>query len=128
MLIRQPNGKLCMCNWNGEIEKMNLTEEDYITYCTNKAREFVYNQDNIKNLGELIKAKSVSDEQLKEMGSDKTFAELIKFVPCAPIRPKYIPVNFETQAICPSCGGIVVDGMGGTDKKCKKCGQLIKWQ
>lgn len=67
MLIRQPNGKLCMCNWNGEIEKMNLTEEDYITYCTNKAREFVYNQDNIKNLGELIKAKNVSDEQLKEM-------------------------------------------------------------
>lgn len=128
MLIRQPNGKLCMCDWNGEIEKINLTEEDYITYCANKAREFVSNQDNIKNFGELIKAKNVSDEQLKEMGSDKTFAELIKFVPCVPIRPQYIPVNFETQAICPSCGGIVVDGMGGTDKKCKTCGQLIKWQ
>ena len=39
MLIRQPNGKLCMCNWNGEIEKMNLTEEEYIEYFFNIKNE-----------------------------------------------------------------------------------------
>lgn len=117
-----------MCNWNGEIEKMNMTEEEYIEYCASKARAFISNKDNIKNFGELIKMKTVSDEQLKEMGSDKTFSEFIKFVPCAPVHSQYIPINFETQAYCPSCGEIVVDGMGGTDNKCKKCGQIIKWQ
>jgi len=60
------------------------------------------------------------------MGSDKVFSELIKFVPCAPVRPQYIPIYFETQAYCPSCGEIVVNGMGGTDQKCRKCNQMIK--
>lgn len=127
MLIRQPNGNICICDWNGEIEQMNLSEDEYVEYCADKAREFVKNPDNIKNFGELIKLKNVSDEQLKEMGSDKTFAELIKFVPCKPIRPQYISVNFETQGLCPSCGAFVVNGMGGTDEKCKKCGQVIMW-
>jgi len=57
MLIKQPNGKLCICDWNGEIEQMNLTEEGYVEYCANKARDFVKNSDNIKNFGELIKLK-----------------------------------------------------------------------
>ena len=30
MLVRQPNGKLCLCDWTGEVEQMNLTEDDYI--------------------------------------------------------------------------------------------------
>ena len=127
MLVRQPNGKLCLCDWTGEVEQMNLTEDDYIEFCANKAREFVSNKDNIKNFGELIKMKNVSDSQLKEMGSDKKFSELIKFIPCAPVKQQYIPVNFETQTLCPSCAAIVVNGMGGTDNKCKNCGQMIKW-
>lgn len=127
MLIRQPNGKLCMCDWTGKIEKMNLTEQDYIDYCTRKAKEYVMNTKNIKNFGELIEFQKVSDEQLREMGSDKTLAELLKFVPRKPLQTKYISVNFETQGICPSCGNIVVDGMGGTDKTCKKCGQILSW-
>lgn len=126
MLIRQPNGKLCICDWNGKIEKMNLTEEDYIEYCKNKAREFVSNQDNIKNFGELVKLENISDEQLKEMGSDKPLSELLKFVPRNPLNTQYIPVNFETQGTCPNCGKIVVNGMGGTDKKCD-CGQILLW-
>lgn len=127
MLVRQPNGKLCLCDWNGNIEKMNLTEDDYVEYCANKARKFVKNPDNIKNLGELIKLNNVSDNQLKEMGSEKRLVELLKFIPCEPLHTQYVPVNFETQGQCPSCGSFVVNGMGGTDKQCKKCGQLIKW-
>lgn len=116
-----------MCDWTGKIEKINLTEEDYIDYCTDKAREFVSNQENIKNFGELIKFEKVSDEQLKEMGSDKTLSELLKFVPRKPLDTLYIPINFETQGICPSCGKFVVNGMGGADKSCKNCGQILSW-
>lgn len=127
MIVRQPNGKLCLCDWTGKIEQMNLTEDEYIGLCANKAREFINDKDNIKNFGELIKMKNVSNEQLKEMGSDKTFEELIKFVPCKPLNSQYIPINFETQGKCPSCGAFVVNGMQKTDKQCKKCGQMIEW-
>lgn len=127
MLIRQPNGKLCMCDWTWKIEKMNLTEQDYIDYCTRKAKEYVMNTKNIKNFGELIEFQKVSDEQLREMGSDKTLSELLKFVPRKPLNTQYIQVNFETQGTCPSCGNIVVNGMGGTNKECKKCGQILNW-
>ena len=127
MLVRQPNGKICICDWNGKIEQMNLTEDDYVEYCANKAREYVSNTDNIKNFGELIKMQNVSDKELKEMGSEKSFEELIKFVPLVPVHTQYIPINFETQGQCPNCGAIVVDGMGGTDEKCPQCNQMLKW-
>lgn len=127
MLIRQPNGKLCLCDWTGKVEKMNLTEDDYVELCTNEAREFVSNKENIKNFGELIKLKKVSNSQLKEMGSDKDFSELIKFIPCEPVRQQYISANFATQAHCPTCDAIVSNGIGGADSKCKNCGQAIKW-
>lgn len=127
MLVRQPNGKICICDWNGKVEKMNLTEEEYVEYCANKAREFVSNTDNIYNFGELIKQQNVSDEELREMGSDKTFEELLKFVPLKPVSTQYIPMNFETQGKCPSCGTWVRNGMGGTDEKCSECNQMLKW-
>ena len=116
-----------MCDWTWKIEKMNLTEQDYIDYCTRKAKEYVMNTKNIKNFGELIEFQKVSDEQLREMGSDKTLSELLKFVPRKPLNTQYIQVNFETQGTCPSCGNIVVNGMGGTNKECKKCGQILNW-
>jgi ribosomal protein S27AE len=131
MLIRQPNGKFCVCDWNGKVERMNLTEKDYIEYCANNARklamQFISDPNNISDFGNLIEMKNVSDNELKEMGSDKTFEELIKYVPLVPHDQKYISVNFQTQGKCPSCGEIVVDGMGHTDKKCGKCGQMLKW-
>lgn len=128
MLIKQPNGKICVCSCDGTVEKMNLTEDEYIAYCIELAKEeSKKNLDSIQNFGKLIEKQKVKDRQLKEMGSDKTLAELLKFVPRKPLQTKYISVNFETQGICPSCGNIVVDGMGGTDKTCKKCGQILSW-
>lgn len=127
MLIRQPNGKICMCDWTGKIERMNLTEDDYVEYCAAKAREYINNPDNIEHFGKLIERQKVTDEELKEMGSEKTLEELLKFVPRKPLHMQYISVNFETQGRCPSCGGVVVDGMGGTDDKCGRCNQLLSW-
>lgn len=132
MIFRQPNGKLCMCSYNGKVQINNMTEGDYVEYCTNEARKFINNPDNILNFGKLIETSiefrtHISDEQLKEMGSDKTFLELMKFVPRKPINKQYVPVNFETQGKCPNCGGFVVNGMGGMDQQCKKCGQILKW-
>lgn len=127
MIIRQPNGKLCICDWIGKIESMNLTEDDYVEYCAVKAREYIKNPDNIEHFGKLIKHKKVTDEELKEMGSERTLEELLKFVPQKPLHTQYISVNFETQGRCPSCGSFVVDGIGHTDKKCSTCNQLLEW-
>ena len=127
MLIRQPNGKLCMCDWQGKVEMMNLTEEDYVEYCANKAREFVNDEANIKNFGELISLQEVTDEELIEMGSDKTFEELIKYVPLAPYDKQYISVDFATYGKCPSCREYVQDGIGLTHHQCPKCNQRLKW-
>lgn len=127
MLIKQPNGKICICSYDGTVEKMNLTEDEYIAYCVELAKEeSKKNLDSIQNFGKLIEKQKVTEEQLKEMGSDKSLSELLKFVPRKPLNTQYIPVNFETQGTCPNCGKIVADGMGGTDKKCS-CGQILLW-
>ncbi len=39
MLIRQPNGKICICSWDGTVERMNLTEDEYTAYCIGLAKE-----------------------------------------------------------------------------------------
>ena len=127
MLIRQPNGKLCMCDWTGKVEMMNLTEEDYVEYCANKAREFVNDEANIKSFGELIRLQKVTDKELKEMGSDKTFAELLKYLPLEPKHQQYAPINFATYGKCPTCEETVQDGMGLTHHQCPKCNQRLKW-
>ena len=127
MLIKQPNGKICVCSYDGTVEKMNLTEDEYIAYCIELAKEESKNNlDSIQNFGKLIEKQKVTEEQLKEMGSNKQLSELLKFVPRKPLNTQYITVNFETQGICPNCGKIVVNGMGGTDKKCS-CGQILLW-
>jgi len=127
MIVRQPNGKLCVCDWHGKVEKMNLTEEDYVAWQADKAREFINNPDNIGNFGKLVERQVVTDEELKQMGSDKTLKELLKFVPLKPLGQQYIPVNFETQGKCPSCGSWVRNGMGGKDEKCGMCNQILEW-
>ena len=127
MLIRQPNGKLCLCDWRGKVEMMNLTEEDYVEYCANKAREFVNDKANIKNFGELIRLQKVTDEELKEMGSDKTYAELLKYVPLEPNDQHYVSVNCATYGKCPTCGESVQDGIGLTHHQCPKCNQRLEW-
>lgn len=100
MLIRQPNGKICICSWDGTVEMMNLTEDEYIAYCIGLAKEEIKkNLDSILNFGRLVAKQKVTDEQLKEMGSDKPLSELVKFVPRKPLNIQFVPINFETQGM-----------------------------
>lgn len=127
MLIKQPNGKLCICSYDGTVERMNLTEDEYTDYFLELAKEeSKKNLLDVQHFGKLIEKQKVTDEQLKEMGSNQTLSELLKFVPRSPLHTQYIPINFETQGTCPNCGAFVVNGIGGTDKKCK-CGQILRW-
>jgi hypothetical protein len=66
----------------------------------------------------------ISDNVLKEMGFDKSYNELVKFVPRKPTHQEYAPCDFATYGDCPNCGKTVMDGMGGKDEKCaddQKC-------
>lgn len=127
MVVRQPNELLCICNWNGVIEKYNLTEEQYIEYSAQKAREWISNKDNINHFSEMIKGEKVTDEQLKEMGFDKSLKELLIYISKKPINTSYCERDCCTYGKCPNCGNVVQNGMGGTDDKCSKCGQILKW-
>lgn len=131
--IKQPNGKYCYFNHDGKVEKHNLTEQDitdmYIEFAKTKV-------DNAEHFGNIIsntvsnydsRVKAISNDVLKEMGFDKTYHELVKFVPRKPSDKRYVSVNFETIGKCPNCGEKVVNGMGGRDDKCGSCGQLLEW-
>ena len=71
--------------------------------------------------------RTIFDEHLESMGFDKSYNELVKFVPRRPTDARYISCDFATYGKCPNCGERVRDGMGGTDEKCRHCGQLLKW-
>lgn len=62
------------------------------------------------------------------MGSEQTYAELIKLIPREPVLQYYVGCEFATFGDCPNCGNSVRDGIGHTDKNCNKCGQLLKWR
>jgi hypothetical protein len=132
-LTRQPNGKYCSINYYGKVDFFNYTEQDVINMYIEKAKEEIK---NAKSYGEIIakiefgdsyKEKSdYYDEYLKSIGFDKPYNELTKFIPRKPLNQKYISCDFATHGNCPNCNGHVVDGIGGTDKKCR-CGQMLKW-
>ena len=127
MVIKQPNGKFCITKLNGDIDKMNLTEEEYIALTVEKAKERARKElAGAESLGKLVELEKVTDQQLKEMGSDKTFAELIIYIPREPVNQHCAGCDFTTYAKCPNCGREVQDGIGYKDKKCK-CGQVLKW-
>lgn len=127
-LIKQPNGKFCRMNYYGSTEFCNMTEEDIINMYIKWAKEDI---ENAKHSGEIINRlvngnKVVSDETLKIMGFDKSYKELIKYIPQKPLNEVYVPRDFTTYAKCPNCGRDVRDGIGGRNEKCV-CGQLLKW-
>ena len=64
---------------------------------------------------------------LKEMGFDKPYNELVKFVPRRPQDTMYASCDFTTYGKCPNCGEKVQNGMRHRDEKCK-CGQLLDWE
>ena len=123
-LIKQPNDKYCVIDYAGDVRHYNLTEQDIINMYIQDARAYIGTAEHFGNI--IAKTNDVPNYMLKEMGFDKTYKELKKFVPCKPINYSYAPCDFTTYAKCPNCGSTVMDGIGHTDKACK-CGQLLKW-
>lgn len=135
MLIKQPNGKYCEITYRDELKFFNYTKQDVINMYIQKAKEDMKNAEHFGRIIENAESKSlfhttrlISDEELKLMGFDKPYSELVKFVPCEPISTSYSGHDCTTYGKCPNCGATVQDGMGGTDEKCSKCGQLLKWR
>lgn len=125
ILIKQPNEKYCILNYCGDVVRYNLTEQDIIDIYIKDAKASI---GAAKHYGELITQINGGDDNvLKEMGFDKPYNELIKFVPRKPIHQHYASCDFATYGNCPNCGESVRDGMGGTDNKCRKCGQMLRW-
>ena len=124
-LIKQPNEKYCIVNYSGDVVRYNLTEQDIINMYIEDAKACIGAAQYYGNL--IAKTGGVNDSVLKEMGFDKPYKELVKFVPRRPTNQQYAPCDFATYGECPNCGGSVRDGMGGKDEKCKSCGQLLKW-
>lgn len=124
-LIKQPNEKYCILNYCGDVVRYNLTEQDIIDMYIKDAKA---SMGAAKHYGELITQINCGDDNvLKEMGFDKPYNELIKFVPRKPIHQHYVSCDFATYGVCPNCGEGVRNSMGGTDAKCRNCGQILKW-
>lgn len=132
-LIKQPNGKYCIIN-SSDISHYNLTEQDIINMYIEDAKACI---GAAEHYGKII-AKTVSyicpqvvypisNDVLKEMGFDKSYNELVKFVPRKPIDTHYASCDFTTYGKCPNCGESVQDGIGFTEGKCRSCGQLLEW-
>lgn len=132
-LIKQPNGKYCILDYAHEVKKYNLDEQDIINMYIEDAKAHIGAAEHYGCLiertissGFIEITYDIPDNVLKEMGFDKTYKELLKFVPRKPVHQSYVSCDFATHGKCPSCGENVRDGMGRTDKKCR-CGQLLKW-
>lgn len=133
-LVKQPNDKYCILDSDGKVILYNLIEQDIINMYIEYANNYL---NNAKPYGDLIKKtivgvhkerlNPISDHVLNEMGFDKTYTELVKYIPLRPVDKAYAPCDFTTYAECPQCGGTVQDGIGHTDKQCK-CGQLLNWK
>lgn len=64
---------------------------------------------------------------VQELENALEFINRKKETPQRPLNQKYISVNFETIGECPTCHALVSDVMGGSDERCKLCGQKLDW-
>lgn len=129
MLIKQPNGKYCYYCYSGL--HINLTKEDYIQLRIKQLREEIEKEikdDNVDSISTLIKYKELSNEQLKSMGYEKTYDEMLKYIPKKVLHTSYYGRDCTTYGKCPTCNAPVQDGIGHTDKTCGKCGQVLDWR
>lgn len=128
MLIKQPNGKYCYTNGN-EI-KENLTEEEYkcmrFDQFMNQLNEEL-KEENLSNISDLIKYHTLSDKQLHSMGYEKTYDEMIKYIPKEVIKKTYYGRDCTIYGHCPTCDENVENGMFKIDKECPKCKQVLIW-
>lgn len=133
-LIKQPNGYYCSVNFSGELKYYNYTEDDVIKLYIEKAKEdmkkaqhYGYIVESILKRESFREPRTISGSLLKQMGFDKPYSELVKYIPRSPIDTQYASCDFTTFGKCPNCGGRVSNGMGHKDNKCGECGQLLKW-
>ena len=128
MLIKQPNGKYCYYNKNGL--SINITKDDYILIRVMQLKKELNNltDESLPTISDLIKITKVSDEQLKSMGYDKTYDEMLKYIPRRVLNTSYYGRDCTTYGKCPTCNAPVQDGIGFTDKTCSKCGQVLDWR
>lgn len=138
LLIKQPNGLYCSCDYGGRVHSYNLTEKAIIDLYIESAKIALKKAEDY-NGGDLIaktvytggfeeELRPIPDNVLKEMGFEKTYDEMIKFVSRKPTNTSYCERDFTTYGKCPCCGEGVKEGWAGTDKQCKKCGQILKWE
>lgn len=128
MVIKQPNGNYCYFGYNGRMIK-NLSEIDYLLLRAKEAKDAAKKElDNCSNSpADLIKYIKVSDEDLKAMGYEKTYDEMLKYIPKRVTNSSYYGRDCTTYGRCPTCDAPVQNGMGGTDKVCRKCNQVLEW-
>ena len=133
-LIKQPNEKYCIVDYAGDVRRYNLTEQDIINMYIEDAKACIGAAEHFSNLikrtvssGFEETLNRISDNVLNEMGFDKTYDELLRFVPRKVKNESYCGHDCTSYAKCPNCGSGVQDGMGGTDKQCRSCGQILKW-
>ena len=127
MLIKQPNGKYSYMKDDKIIT--NLLADDYVSIKKQEAKTRA-----IKELQEcsdspvyLIENYNPSDEELKSMGYEKTYDEMIKYIPKKVTHRSYSGRDCTEYGKCPTCGNPVMDGIGHTDKVCRNCNQTLKW-
>ena len=133
-LIKQPNEKYCVVDYAGDVRHYNLTEQDIINMYIEDAKACIGTAEHYSNIikktvsyGYKETLNKIPDDVLNEMGFDKTYYELLKFVPRKAVDTSYYGRDCTTYGKCPNCGSSVQDGMGGTDKQCRYCGQILKW-
>ena len=127
MIIKQPNGKICVVEMHTIL--CNLTEEELIEYEKKKAEENVkFMLQNPCNISDIIKFRKISDEQLRDMGYDKTYEEMMKYIPKRVIESSYYGRDCTEYGKCPTCNAPVQNGIGYTDYKCRKCNQILEWR
>ena len=124
IVAKQPNGLYCAFTENET--KHNLTEQDYYDLALEELKKRFHEDGYIFGLDYLIR--HVSDDAiLSEMGFDKPHNELLKFIPKQVVNTTYVGHDCTTYGHCPTCNASVESGYGGTDKKCKNCGQILEW-
>ena len=110
--------------------KINLTKEDYIQLRIDELMEDIDSEikcENLYSMTDLVIRHKISNEVLKSMGCEKTYEEMCKYIPKRVESQSYYGRDCTTYGKCPTCGGHVQDGIGGTDSKCRVCGQVLIW-
>lgn len=132
-LFKQPNEKYCCISFNGGVIFSDYTEQEVIDFYTKEIKKRIKQAGsageiikNIESNESIYHHRILSDDQLKAMGFDKPYSELVKFIPRTPLNKNYVSCDFATYGKCPNCGKQVQDGIGHTDKQCP-CGQVLKW-